>query len=603
MERLVEFVVDVVLGMRGTVAYVVVGFLSWAEAAFFLGLVTPGEIAMLLGGVLATYGQAELGWMVFAAGFGTVTGNSTGYWLGRRWGPQVMAWDPLDRRLGSQIERTREFLREKGGRAIIIGRFASFLRIFVPFVVGASRMPYPKFLLYDIPTGLGWAALFVVLGFVLGQSWELVREYSGPAAAVIGGLIVLALVLRWVARKVGERQEEIRELVERIYENRAIQWVLTRYGSQVRWVVRRFDPRLVRGLGLTMGFATFLAGLVAAGFVLNQVLTAEGLAVVDVPVLVWFEQVRTDQAVAVAWTIIDAVRLPWVWVTLGVVALAAGLLAGWRAAMRTVLGTLGASAGAWFIDAYVVPTLRGTEFPSVTVATVVALVVHATVALGTRTTWRRAVAAGAAGVFVVAVVAVAALLVHQTAPTGVVLAIAAALTWSSGLEIQSRLQLRVQTRGPSEPGTPREGEPVESVVPAPLGDKDEDAPDAEETAPAGDTEETEMARDGEPEPEPTQAIGAVGDGADGEGEPEPTQAIGAVGDGADEELEPEQTQAIGAVGDGADGEGEPEQTQAIGAVEDAADDDGDESLPQIEPAPEGRPGASHRVRPRETDEE
>lgn len=522
MERLVEPFVDAVLSLRGLYAYLAVGFLSWAEAAFFLGIITPGEVAMLLGGVLVTYGQAELGLMIAAAGLGTVLGNSTGYWLGRRWGTQVMAWEPLERRMGSQIERTREFLRERGGMAIIVGRFASFLRIFVPFVVGASRMPYPKFLLYDVPTGLGWATTFVVLGFVLGQSWELVREFSGPAAAIIGGLIVLAVALRWAARWVGERQDELRAFAARLVENRVVRWILRHYGAQVRWVVRRFDPRVARGLGLTMAFGTFLAGLVGVGIVMNQVLTADGLAVVDVPVLVWFEQVRTDDAVVVARSIIAAFRLPWIGLTLGIAALAVGLLAGWRAGMRMLIGVTGAYAGAWFIDAYVVPTLRGTEFPSVTVAAAVALIVHATVAAGHRTAWRRAVAFGAGGTFLVAVVAVAALLVHQTAPTGVALAFAAALTWSSAIEIQARLPFGGDTRRPPPSSPPQEPAhpPLEEIV---LGDPRHPQPletDAGEPNPTIDHHPGPAARGGRgPSRQPAASQDGPASGDAGERQP------------------------------------------------------------------------------------
>ena len=57
-----------VLGLASPWAYVVVAVLAGLEAAAFIGLVIPGEAAMLLGGVLAFSGRANLVVMMICAG-------------------------------------------------------------------------------------------------------------------------------------------------------------------------------------------------------------------------------------------------------------------------------------------------------------------------------------------------------------------------------------------------------------------------------------------------------------------------------------------------------------------------------------------------------
>ncbi|MGI8530233.1 MAG: hypothetical protein ACR2KO_12235, partial [Geodermatophilaceae bacterium] len=56
-----------VLGLASPWAYVVVAVLAGLEAAAFIGLVIPGEAAMLLGGVLAFSGRANLVVMMICA--------------------------------------------------------------------------------------------------------------------------------------------------------------------------------------------------------------------------------------------------------------------------------------------------------------------------------------------------------------------------------------------------------------------------------------------------------------------------------------------------------------------------------------------------------
>lgn len=51
---------DALLNLASPWGYLLIGLLAGLEAAAFVGLVIPGETAMLLGGVLAANGRAEL---------------------------------------------------------------------------------------------------------------------------------------------------------------------------------------------------------------------------------------------------------------------------------------------------------------------------------------------------------------------------------------------------------------------------------------------------------------------------------------------------------------------------------------------------------------
>lgn len=439
IESLFETILDVVLGLRGGVAYLVIGALAWAEAAFFLGLITPGEIAMALGGVLASRDQVDLVIMIAVAGGGTVLGNSTGYWLGRLWGTRILNWDRLQGLLGSQIERTEDYFQRKGGHAIVLGRFASFLRIFVPFVAGAAKMPYPRFLAYDVPTGVAWTAVWVVAGFILGQSWHVLRDVTGPAAFLVLTLVVLALLLRWAAGKISEKREEIGALVQRLQDTPPIRWLLRRYGDQLRWLGHRLNPRVARGLNLTIAFFVFLAGIAVVGLVMNELLWFQTLARVDLRILRWFTATRTDAAVAVSAVIATLFVPPWVVVPVVGAAAYGVWRRGWQAGLRVLIGVVGATGGAMLLNAIADPGIRGTQFPSVPVATVTAFVAHIVAVEGSRLAWARTVALGAVGIFVIAVVALATLVLSTAAPTGIVFAVAAALTWSAAIELQARV--------------------------------------------------------------------------------------------------------------------------------------------------------------------
>src|SRR5712691_4570436 len=79
-------ITDSILHLHGWIALVIVFLIPALEASAFLGFLFPGEIAVLLGGVLAYQGRISLPAAIAAAVLGAVLGDSIGYVVGRRWG-------------------------------------------------------------------------------------------------------------------------------------------------------------------------------------------------------------------------------------------------------------------------------------------------------------------------------------------------------------------------------------------------------------------------------------------------------------------------------------------------------------------------------------
>src|SRR5947208_10830403 len=74
-------------------SWLVVGFvflLPALEASAFVGFVFPGEIAVILGGVVASQGRVPLAAVIVAAVSGAIIGDSIGYAIGKRWGRSLI---------------------------------------------------------------------------------------------------------------------------------------------------------------------------------------------------------------------------------------------------------------------------------------------------------------------------------------------------------------------------------------------------------------------------------------------------------------------------------------------------------------------------------
>jgi membrane-associated protein len=194
--QLVEHLLDV----PAALAYVLIGALVFSEAALFVGFVLPGETAVLLGGVLAADHKLSLPWLLVLVVLAAVVGDTMGYEVGKHVGPRVLR-SRLLRGHGQRLNGAREFLRQRGGMAVFLGRFTAFLRAVMPALAGLSHMPYRRFLAWNAAGGLVWGVGVTLLGYSAGASYTKVAHLLGrTSAALLGVLVVVALVV-WHRRR------------------------------------------------------------------------------------------------------------------------------------------------------------------------------------------------------------------------------------------------------------------------------------------------------------------------------------------------------------------------------------------------------------------
>ena len=193
-------IVDWLKGLSGPLVYAAVAALVFAEDALFVGFVLPGETAAVLGGFIAHEGKISLGWMMLVVVLAAIAGDSVGYEVGRHFGPKILA----NRRLAGhegKVEKAKKFLRDHGPSAVFLGRFVAFFRAMMPALSGLSRMPYPKFLMFNALGGLVWGVGFVLLGYLTGDAYQRVEAWVGRGLAVFVAVIVIGGLVVWRVRR------------------------------------------------------------------------------------------------------------------------------------------------------------------------------------------------------------------------------------------------------------------------------------------------------------------------------------------------------------------------------------------------------------------
>lgn len=166
------------------------------ESSVFVGVVVPGEIGVVLGGVLANQHKLPLWAVLVAAIAGAIIGDAVGYWVGGRYGERILRKIP-DRILDEhKLKRAEDTVRRNGGRAVFIGRFTAALRALVPGTAGMSGVPYGRFLVWNALGGAIWATAYVMIGYLAGSQYKRIEKYANYIGIALVVVIATVLLLR-----------------------------------------------------------------------------------------------------------------------------------------------------------------------------------------------------------------------------------------------------------------------------------------------------------------------------------------------------------------------------------------------------------------------
>jgi membrane protein DedA with SNARE-associated domain len=202
----------------GSYTYAVVGLMALLETGAGVGLVAPGELAVVIGGVTAGQGHTDLLLLIAVVWACAVTGDLTSYALGRRLGRNfLLKHGHLVKLTPERLRQVETFLARHGGKTILVGRFIGLVRALAPFVAGSSRMPARRFVPATFVAAGVWSAAFSVLGYAFWHSFDTAAELAkrGSLALLAVVVFVVGLIVAYRALRTPQARQRLREKLRR----------------------------------------------------------------------------------------------------------------------------------------------------------------------------------------------------------------------------------------------------------------------------------------------------------------------------------------------------------------------------------------------------
>jgi membrane protein DedA with SNARE-associated domain len=178
-----------------------------------VGLPVPDEWLLTFSGYLV-YKQTLVFIPTFIAAFcGSACGITVSYMLGRMFDTFVLL------RYGSyvhitpeRLQRVHSWFERRGYWTLLIGYFIPGVRHLTGYVAGASELSFSSFALFAYTGAFCWAAVFITLGYMLGEEWNRVLQNVDEMKFVVIGLAAAAIaawfVFGYLRRRAPVKQED-----------------------------------------------------------------------------------------------------------------------------------------------------------------------------------------------------------------------------------------------------------------------------------------------------------------------------------------------------------------------------------------------------------
>ena len=155
--------------------YIGIFLLMFVESSF---IPFPSEIVLIPAGYLASKGDMSITLIMFSSLIGSICGALLNYfgalYVGRRfllkYGKYILVSEET-------LNKMEEFFQKHGAISTFTGRLIPGIRQLISIPAGLSKMDLKIFVLYTSLGAIIWSAILVVLGYMIGENQELIKEY------------------------------------------------------------------------------------------------------------------------------------------------------------------------------------------------------------------------------------------------------------------------------------------------------------------------------------------------------------------------------------------------------------------------------------------
>lgn len=199
---------DEIINKFGVWSYAILFLIVFVETGLVIFPFLPGDSLLFASGTLAAVGTAfNLPILIVVFLAAAIIGDTVNYHIGHKVGTSIPPNSFLGKAINQEkMDAAQKFFNKHGGKTIVIARFMPFIRTFIPFVAGASRMHYRYFLIYNVVGACLWVFICTLLGYFFGNI-PIIKENFSVVLLLIIFISVLPAVIAAIKARTAKKKE------------------------------------------------------------------------------------------------------------------------------------------------------------------------------------------------------------------------------------------------------------------------------------------------------------------------------------------------------------------------------------------------------------
>ena len=175
-----------------------------------VGLPVPDEWLLTFSGYLV-FKRTLLFLPTFGAAFcGSACGITVSYALGRIFDTYVLVkYGSYIHVTPAMLARVHSWFERRGRWTLLIGYFIPGVRHLTGYIAGASELSLSSFALFAYTGAFCWAAVFITLGYYLGEEWNRVLESLDNTKILMIALAAAGAIVWFAFIYLGRRKERV----------------------------------------------------------------------------------------------------------------------------------------------------------------------------------------------------------------------------------------------------------------------------------------------------------------------------------------------------------------------------------------------------------
>ena len=173
-----------------------------------LGLPLPGETLIIVAGLAAGKGVLNPTWVFLLAVVATFAANNisyvVGYWGGHalvvKYGKYILINE-------EKLLAFENFVKRHGGKVLVVARFIIGLRQLNGFITGTVKMPWLKFVVFNMLGAILWVGWWVGTSYYFGKKFDSIFMKYYFLIGIIASTVLIIMAYRFLKNDLSSKNQ------------------------------------------------------------------------------------------------------------------------------------------------------------------------------------------------------------------------------------------------------------------------------------------------------------------------------------------------------------------------------------------------------------